>query len=90
MEISRLCVDPEYRKSDLLFSLFKELTYIGIVSGRDYVVLTSPPELMKSYLKLGARKLGIDFNIQEVSGEEFVKLTVMMIDVKKHMEGNWR
>ena len=29
MEISRLCVDPNYRKSDLLLSLFKELTYIG-------------------------------------------------------------
>ena len=63
MEISRLCVDPNYRKSDLLLSLFKELTYIGLLSNRDYVVLTSPCELLSHYKKLGAKSLGMEFDV---------------------------
>ena len=87
MEISRLCVDPNYRKSDLLFSLFRELTYIGILSNRDYVVLTSPCELLSHYKKLGAQSLGIEFDIKEISGSDTVRLEVLMIDVKKHLKG---
>ena len=85
-EISRLCIDPEYRKSDLILSLFREIMFT-LFSLKESAILTSPPELSKNYERVGYRKLGVEFEIQEIMGEEKIKLSVLHLKLENLFKG---
>ena len=60
MEISRLCIDPDYRKSDLLLSLFNEILLIALESKRNHALVTAPKDTAANYKRAGYRDMGLN------------------------------
>ena len=81
MEISRLCIDPDYRKSDLLLSLFNEILLIALESKRNHALVTAPKDTAANYKRAGYRDMGVKFTIKEVMGDDEVELRVMGISL---------
>lgn len=81
MEISRLCIDPDYRRSDLLLSLFNEILLIALESKRNHALVTAPKDTAANYKRAGYRDMGVSFSIKEVMGNDEVELRVMGISL---------
>ena len=86
-EISRLCIDPDYRNTDLIISLFRGLMLIGIESKKNHCIATSPIEMIDSYRKTGFKKLGKKFTIDELNGNGRVELHVLGIALPDLFKG---
>lgn len=70
VEITRVCTDRTFRKSDLLLGLF-QFSLLQIVDcGRPYVIGSATQKLLPLYVKLGFRPTGLRFHPEEIGGEE--------------------
>jgi hypothetical protein len=70
IEISRLCTQMEYRKTDLLNRIF-EYTYKSLNCGdRDYIITSTDAKLWPLYKKLGFKKTGMKYAHPYLSGIE--------------------
>ncbi len=70
VEISRLCTDSEYRRTDLLNRVF-EYTYKSVLCGdRDFILTSTDVKLWTLYKKLGFKKTGMSYPHPYLSGIE--------------------
>lgn len=70
VEISRLCTDSEYRRTDLLNRIF-EYTYKSVLCGdRKYILTSTDSKLWTLYRKLGFKKTGMSYPHPYLSGIE--------------------
>ena len=58
-EISRVCTDPEFRRSDLLAGLFQFICATCIQIDKPYVLIGSWPEMQGFYEKIGFKDTGL-------------------------------
>jgi hypothetical protein len=55
IEISGLCTHRDYRKGDLLSTVFEQVARVFLLSGRKHIVTLADDHLLPLYLKLGFR-----------------------------------
>ncbi len=61
VELSKFCTHPEFRGSDLFYTLVKHCALTTLQSGRRYAVMSCTDELVKPYGRVGFRKLGASY-----------------------------
>lgn len=70
VEISRLCTDSQYRKTDLLNRMFEYTYKVTVCGDRDYIATSTDAKLWPLYKKLGFRKTGMSYAHPYLSGLE--------------------
>lgn len=70
VEISRLCTDSDYRKTDLLTRMFEYTYKVTVCGDRDYITTSTDAKLWPLYKKLGFRKTGMSYAHPYLSGLE--------------------
>ncbi|WP_242344451.1 N-acyl amino acid synthase FeeM domain-containing protein [Anaeromyxobacter terrae] len=61
VELSKFCTHPDFRGSDLFYTLVKHCALTTMQSGRRYAVMSCTDELVKPYGRVGFRKLGASY-----------------------------
>ncbi len=61
VEMSKACTHPEFRGSDLFYSIVKHAAVVTIQSRRRYILMSCTDQLFPIYRKLGLRDLGISY-----------------------------
>jgi predicted GNAT family N-acyltransferase len=61
VELSKFCTHPEFRGSDLFYTLVKHCALTTLQSGRRYAVMSCTDELVKAYGRVGFRPLGASY-----------------------------
>jgi predicted GNAT family N-acyltransferase len=61
IEVSRLCIDEEYRGTDLLQGLFEHGVKHFLLSDRYWLLTSAVPELLPLYERIGFAKLGASY-----------------------------
>jgi predicted GNAT family N-acyltransferase len=61
VELSKFCTHPEFRGSDLFYTLVKHCALTTMQSGRRYAVMSCTDELVRPYGRVGFRKLGASY-----------------------------
>ena len=61
MELSRLCIDPEYQKGDILIRIFEHAYRVFSTSGREVAITSSDDTLWPTYEKIGFKKTGLTY-----------------------------
>jgi len=62
LEMSRAATHSAFRKNDLLATLFGFIAAACALSGREWVIISSPDDMVPFYTKLGWKKTGLDYN----------------------------
>lgn len=70
VEISRLCTDSDYRKTDLLNRMFEYTYKVTVCGDRDYITTSTDAKLWPLYKKLGFKKTGMSYAHPYLSGLE--------------------
>lgn len=60
-EVMRVCTHPDFRRSDLLLSLFKFIAITCIQAGRPIILGCAEPHLLKIYTSIGFEDTGIEY-----------------------------
>jgi predicted GNAT family N-acyltransferase len=84
LEISRLCIHPEYRGTHLLDAVFHHLREVCIQSQHRFVLVSCQDSMLDIYQRFGAKPLGIRFHRQAVSpfgGQMRQSVNLMCFDV---------
>jgi predicted GNAT family N-acyltransferase len=81
---SRNCTDPNYRGSDLVYGLIRQLVLTTLQSGRRYILGGSSEELLPLYKKLGFEPTGVFFEHGTLNK---VKEQLILGDVVKIISG---
>ena len=87
IEVSRACIDPAYRSSDLFIRMLKQALYISIETRRDWFIIAAPTDLISLYRRCGYKPTKLKYTVQEVAGAENVELTLMMFNMKRGIRG---
>jgi predicted GNAT family N-acyltransferase len=58
VELSKFCTHPEFRGSDLFYTLVKHCALTVLQSGRRFALMSCTDELVGPYARVGFRKLG--------------------------------
>lgn len=61
IEISKLCLHPDYHDVFVFSSILKYILLMAIESNRDYILTSSIPFITKMYKQFGAKQLGVKF-----------------------------
>lgn len=61
IEVSRLCIHPAYRSTDLLQGLFEHGMQHFLSSDRHWLLSSAVPELLPLYLRIGFKTLGATY-----------------------------
>jgi predicted GNAT family N-acyltransferase len=61
VEMSKACTDPEFRGSDLFYSIIKHGGLVAIQSRRKYILMSCTDQLYPIYRKLGFQDLGVPY-----------------------------
>jgi len=56
VEVSKLCTDPEYRGSDLLISIFRQIVLTSLQAGRVWAIIGTTQDMLGLYEKVGLQK----------------------------------
>ncbi len=83
-EITRVCLHPEFRGSDILLGLFR---FVGITvaqSGRRYILGCATDKLLPMYLRIGFQDTKINFAHKNLNNLEH---TIFLCDVVKGLSG---
>lgn len=67
VEVTRICTHPNYRKSDILYALMKEMTLQVVQSGRKFVLGSAEEKLMRLYLSMGYKGEEIYFEHEDIN-----------------------
>lgn len=84
VEVSRACTHPEFRGGDLLFSLFQFMVVISLQAKRDWIVISTAPDMVTFYEKIGFRKTGMQYENPIYPG---ITQVVMLANVPDAMRG---
>lgn len=85
VEITRVCVHPDFRGSDILYNLFKQSALLIIGSNRRFVVGSSVKKLLPMYKKVGFKFTNISYIHTYLLGEED---NIFLGDAYKVITGN--
>lgn len=77
IEVSRLCMHHDYRKTDILMGMFERVFQVLVTSGRSYLVAACDKYLWPIYESIGFRKTGLYYTVQR---EVAVRLDVIMVN----------
>ncbi len=61
IESSKTCTDPEFRGSDLFYSLLKHMAIVTLQAGRRYLLMSCTDALRPLYGKLGCADVGVTY-----------------------------
>ena len=61
VEMSKACTHPEFRGSDLFYSIIKHGGLVAIQSRRRYILMSCTDQLYPIYMKLGFQDLGVSY-----------------------------
>ncbi len=61
VEASKACTHPDFRRSDLFYSLARQAGLVTLQSGRRYILLSCTDSLVRLYKKLGYKDLGVSY-----------------------------
>ena len=61
VEVSKACTHPDFRGSDLFYSMMKLTALTTVQSGREFIFMSCTDGLLAIYRKLGMRKLGAGY-----------------------------
>lgn len=61
IEISRLCTDPDYRRSDLVFRMFEYIVKTLHCGNRQYFLTSTDSNLWPLYKRIGFKKTGMKY-----------------------------
>lgn len=84
LEVSRVCVKPEYQGAGLAHELVKHLALLTIKSGRKYVYLSAAGKLVGFWTELGFRDTGVSYIHKQLGNLEH---KLLINDVKKSILG---
>lgn len=62
VEVSKACTHPDFRGSDLFYSMMKQTALTTVQSGRKFVLMSCTDSLLPIYAKLGLRKFGAGYD----------------------------
>ena len=89
IEASRVCTDPNYRKTNLFLLVLQNCARVGIQSKCRYILLNCEDSLVKIYKRFGAKELNMSFTNEYMNGK---RLNVMYYDLHAILNGksiNW-
>lgn len=84
VEIMRACTRPDFRKSDLLISMFKFIAVTVAQSKRKWIVICATDDMRPLYQKIGFHEVGLSYNHVNLNN---LKHNVMLANVPDAMEG---
>ncbi len=61
VEVSKACTHPDFRGSDLFFSLLKHAALVTMQARRRYILMSCTDALLPLYQKIGVRRLGVGY-----------------------------
>lgn len=61
VEVSKACTHPDFRGSDLFYSMMKLTALTTVQSGREFIFMSCTDGLLPIYRKLGMRKVGTSY-----------------------------
>lgn len=70
IEVSRVCIHPEFRKGDLLAGLFQFACATSIQHERPWVLIGSWPKMVPFYNKIGFQETGLKHNEELWNAEQ--------------------
>jgi len=81
LELSRLCIDPDYKnRSQLLFGMLKWFLITLLEEERDLYLATAPQDLVQVYRSVGFEITNVTHNRDEIVGGEMMLLTLIKMD----------
>lgn len=83
IESSKTCTHPDFRGSDLFYSLLKQMAIVMLQSGRRWLLMSCTDGLRPLYKKLGAKDVGVTY-VHPTMG---LKHHVMMGDIVSMVVG---
>ncbi len=83
-EITRVCLHPEFRGSEILLGLFRFLGITVAQSGRRYILGCATDQLLQTYLRIGFRDTKIKFSHKNLNNLEH---TIFLCDMVKGLSG---
>lgn len=60
-EVACLCLNKEYRNTDILHGIFEQLYINTVMAGRSYLVVSSDNVLLRLYKRIGFKETGFSF-----------------------------
>ncbi|MEW6057478.1 MAG: GNAT family N-acetyltransferase [Bdellovibrionota bacterium] len=77
IEASRMCTDPEFQKTGIVFELLAHMVLTTIKSGRRYLYSGASGSLLEFYKKCGWRLTGLTYNNDALGG---IQHELMLMD----------
>jgi len=74
VEMSKACTHPEFRGSDLFYSIIKHGGLVAIQSRRKYILMSCTDQLYPIYKKLGFKDLGVSYVHAKMGLRHYVML----------------
>lgn len=84
VEVTRACTMPEFRRSDLLLSMFRFMVLTVAQSKRKWIVICATDQISSFYEKIGFADVGISYNHTKLNG---LKHNIMVANVPDAMAG---
>jgi predicted GNAT family N-acyltransferase len=81
LECARAATNPEFRGSDLWTTLIQHIAIVAIQAKRHWVVLSTTPELVGMYLRLGFTDTGLRYEHELYPGKVQVVLLINVPEV---------
>ena len=83
VEVTRICVDHNYRKGDLLLGMFKQVLLVMLQSNKWWLVGGSEEGLLPYYKALGAKVTGLEY--QWARGGMTTAVSVLTINLADYL-----
>jgi predicted GNAT family N-acyltransferase len=84
LECARACTSPEFRGSDLWVTLMQHIAIVALQAKRDWVLISTTPELVRMYTRLGFKETGLTYEHQLYPGKTQV---VLLMNVPQAVMG---
>lgn len=84
LEVARAATNPEFRGSDLWTTLVQHMAIVAIQARRYWALISTTPELVDMYLRLGFRDTGLRYEHELYPGKTQV---VLLINVPEAVMG---
>ncbi len=76
IEVSRLCVDPALKGTDIVHGLMERCTQLFLKSDRDFLITSCTTELLGFYQKIGYDYKGVKFVLPNLNNKEHYFISI--------------
>ncbi len=80
VEVTRICIDPDYRKGDLMLGMLKQMMLVMLQTGRYWMTGSTEERLLPYYQSLGAKATNLKYS--KIFGSTLTNLTVLLLDIR--------